>query len=628
MDAKLVKILNALRTDDYVTAENLSHLTGMGVKTVRIKIGMLNDQLAPYGACVVSRAHYGYKLSVSDADAYEHLARGFSREPEKIPDTAPGRESYCLHRLLTCDGYLKLDDLAEELYISRTTVFFAVRNVENTLAAYDLKIERRPHYGVRLAGLERNKRRLLEALPLPAAEQTQARHRELRERLVTLIQKAGFSFSDIALARLVKQVMIAAGRVEKGFSIGEDEALSALAADDNVCRLAEELSREIGAECAGEVRYLALLVMCGRSLEAKNTGAGIPLINERVQGLVVDMLDHVYLGSGVDFRGDLELRISLSLHLISLDTRIFFGLMFAGEELAQTKEYYALAYSCATQACIPLVKYYHTRLTDYETASIALLFALSLEKEKKDIALKRILIFCASGHNSAQLLAHQYEVEFAQYIRAIETRSLSDYTQADIDRADCIFTTVPLPFAADKPVFQVSQFLLPGEIPLVREALVQDTTLEMQRYYSANLFFTGVAGENREEVITELCRRIRAVRPLPEPFERLTLEREKLAPTDYGNLIAFPHPLTTLTEDTFVCVGILEKPILWERNPVQVVLVISTSRFPASQAKLREFHAATLGLITDGAGVRKLIEKPAYQTLMALITKKGCDTTQ
>jgi cellobiose-specific phosphotransferase system component IIB len=45
---------------------------------------------------------------------------------------------------------------------------------------------------------------------------------------------------------------------------------------------------------------------------------------------------------------------------------------------------------------------------------------------------------------------------------------------------------------------------------------------------------------------------------IPASFYRLIIEREEMAPTEFGNKIALPHPIKPATNETFVAIGIFE----------------------------------------------------------------------
>ncbi len=55
--------------------------------------------------------------------------------------------------------------------------------------------------------------------------------------------------------------------------------------------------------------------------------------------------------------------------------------------------------------------------------------------------------------------------------------------------------------------------------------------------------------------------------------------REQITSSYFGNCIAVPHPLTPFSDETFVSLGVLKKPIAWDKNHnVRVVMLVSIER--------------------------------------------------
>lgn len=61
---------------------------------------------------------------------------------------------HIIRRLLIADHFLKLEDLAEELFVSRSTLNNDFKEVKRTLKNYGISIDARPNYGIRLKGDE------------------------------------------------------------------------------------------------------------------------------------------------------------------------------------------------------------------------------------------------------------------------------------------------------------------------------------------------------------------------------------------------------------------------------------------------------------------------------------------
>ena len=69
-----------------------------------------------------------------------------------IPDTRDGRVSFLLNDLLMRSQWVTIEEYADLLYVSARTLSNDMRLVEQKLAQFDLTLEKRPRYGIRVAG--------------------------------------------------------------------------------------------------------------------------------------------------------------------------------------------------------------------------------------------------------------------------------------------------------------------------------------------------------------------------------------------------------------------------------------------------------------------------------------------
>ena len=70
------------------------------------------------------------------------------------------RITYILSTLLSDNHFVKADDLASQMYVSRSSVSSDLKIVKRVLEKYQLKIEHKPNYGMIVVGLEKDKKRL------------------------------------------------------------------------------------------------------------------------------------------------------------------------------------------------------------------------------------------------------------------------------------------------------------------------------------------------------------------------------------------------------------------------------------------------------------------------------------
>ena len=72
-----------------------------------------------------------------------------------------------------------------------------------------------------------------------------------------------------------------------------------------------------------------------------------------------------------------------------------------------------------------------------------------------------------------------------------------------------------------------------------------------------------------------------------------------------------------MTEESFVCVGILENPIIWEKKEVQVVFLVSVSK--KTDKKLKYFYKVTAKFLLNKKNIEKLIKSRKYEDLILML---------
>lgn len=273
-----------------------------------------------------------------------------------------------------------------------------------------------------------------------------------------------------------------------------------------------------------------------------------------------------------------------------------------------------LPFAMAAEASSVLAERYQARVSDDEVGYIALLFALSLERNATSYAKKHVLVVCASGAGSARLLSLRLQREFGSNFERIDTCDVSDLAERDIADIEYIFTTVPLGCRVSVPVVHVSPFLDDSSKLNVRRVIEQDEMASMQSYFSQDLFFAHLSLPTREAVISYLVRATARIVDLPENFEELVLRRERTAATSFGNLVALPHPCEAVSPRTSVTVALLDHPIDWGGKPIQAVFLVCVAR-DASDG-LTAFYRAMVRLITKKQAIQRILGDMRLEVLL------------
>lgn len=243
---------------------------------------------------------------------------------------------------------------------------------------------------------------------------------------------------------------------------------------------------------------------------------------------------------------------------------------------------------------------------------------MALESLKEDIEKKNILLVCMTGKASSQFLSFRFKNEFGVYINRLDICSMYEFEQYDLKDIDYVFTTVPLHTNAKVPIYEISNFLDSSDVPLVRKRLERGSVDFLYSYYREELFFPHIQGATRDEVIREMCHRMAQVYPIPErEFCESVLTRERMGGTDFGNEVAIPHPEDCMVKENVVCVGILDRPVLWSTNAVQ--LVVLAAIYESTSAQTQKFYEMTSALLSNPVRVKRIISRRSYAHFMKLI---------
>lgn len=629
------KILQLLVKTEYITATELAEKLGIGVKTVRTRIKELNSQLGD--VVISSKPRYGYYLGPEGKQQVEELLKNGAQDESQIPATSRERIHYLLAYLLNQKDYVKSENLCEFLYISKGTLTNSLRQVEEVYQKYHITIDKKPNYGIKVKGREFDIRQCMMDVfvkkdgleGVGRVYQTQE-IQQLGKRVYQCMQKYGIEFSEIAYNDFIEHIYIAIRRIRQGQFVEETQGPKPGQAETQFIKeLVDFIEEEYHVAFPQVEQDYLLLQLAGRGIIKEEQEKENFVMHSEMDELVDQMLNMVYREFQVDFRNNLELRMDLNQHLVPLSIRLKYHIFLRNPMLEEIKKNYIFAYTVAFQVSSILKEYYKCEISEDEIGELAEIFELALEQRESEKKKYSILIVCASGRSSSQLLKYRYSQEFKENIKEIFVCNLYEVETFDFSKVDYVFSTVPIQTYVPVPILEVSSFLKESDIAAVRKLFEQGSKEFLWKYYRSELFFTDIHGTTRDEVLAKLCGRVEmATRKNTGMWKNIVsasellqsvLSREELSPTDYGNLVAIPHPDKVFLENTLVAVAVLEKPILWKREPVQVIILtlIGSEEDP----DIQKFYEATTDLLLRSEDIEELIRRKTFDALMGMLKK-------
>ena len=228
---------------------------------------------------------------------------------------------------------------------------------------------------------------------------------------------------------------------------------------------------------------------------------------------------------------------------------------------------------------------------------------------------------CASGAGSARLLEYRVRCEFGDYIDTVSVCNLMDIDRIDFSKIDYVFTTVPISRDLSVPIREVKYFLDDAEIEDVKRFLSVGTQSQdsLKHFFDRKLFFPHLEYSSKQEFLDYLLDRAAQSKMVAANFKELVWKREGVVATAFGNNVAIPHPLEPASSETFVCVGLLDAPVVWDEYG-RTVQVVFLSSFSADVGTARQMLYSKLAdVLVSKPAMKSLISDQRWETLVGVL---------
>lgn len=555
--------------------------------------------------------------------SWEQTTPGDDAERSSFDDT-DSRIRYILTRLLRTNDFVRIEQLADELFVSRATVDRLMPEIKSIVGAYGLQIIARPKYGIAIQG-EEIKKRLCYAhrANMLSLESQEGATRKIQQIVLDVIRKHDLAINDINLYNLIRHCVIAIQRMATGNQLTEAQPLCFEGPVEKEQQAAQELVTRFEAAFGvdipqGETQYIMMHLLGKRIMKQGQT------LTAETMDCIDHVLEEIRREKGMDLTEDAELYTALALHTQPLLSRLRFGLKQENPILQDIKQNMPKAYELAVCAVNVIRRDLSLDMSEDETGYLALHFALALEKHQEADNDWKVLVVCASGRGTAKLICHRLVERYHFKRENLILLSAFELENQDFSNILCIFTTVPLAGTYPVPVVLVdvkmSGQTLERVDDFMRSAYQTPGLSQLPRNL---LFFPDMGFPTREAVLDFLCGEMEERFPFPGgvgAFARQVYQREALSSTEVGNQVAMPHPYGYRGETGAAAFLSLKKPIPWKFGTVRLVILFT---IPEESREMNSLMDSLAELITDEEAARRLTRDLSRETLEAYLQKGG-----
>ncbi len=630
------KILNCLLGGETYTISQIAANVGLSEKTVRTKIDQMNRWLTENNMGRIEKKQGTGIWLEMDGRQWErlqtHLALGRDLDSAVQPDD---RRKQVIGKLLKLKPRqtTTLLQLAESLYLSAPTVGGILREVSPWFEERSLKIASIRSKGVCLVGDEYNfriaiKDYMIELMPevLEALLSSYASGVDIsRVRRIVLeaenawrIELADNSFKMVWIMACLSIARRCFGD-EAVFSTGEENI-----EHYNEYSFAESIYQRI--QQAYEIKIsdddtvlLAVLLLSAKKLKNFSNIQDTDYARQydkdlgKFVKLIIETIDSVL---DIDLSEDQLLYESLLLHMRSAIFRMKYSTA-AGDNISKyVKNEYKQTFLATWSTSNLFEEYYDVQVTEDELAGIALYIQAAIIRRKKGSPLTALLI-SEEGMAASQLNIERLKYSISE-LTEIHAASYHDLKLEQYRDVDVIINMSGNEIGDDR-VVSVEERLSGQSIEAIRQKVNQIFYFRKRpefhfnnlchQLFEVDLFLLRPKVEDKDQLITMMVKKLEEKGDVTPAYLQSVFDRERATTTSIGRGIAIPHGNMSEINESRIVVAILEEPISWHGDMVDVVFLLAvkmTTKFEIRRTK--QFYKDFLQL-TDNDENMEAIKK-------------------
>lgn len=641
--------------DKFVTSKELAAHLNCSDRTIRTYYKTLVEKLDDYsGIDLISKQGYGYKLDVLDDDALadfleENHINDHHFDYQSITDIND-RYNYLLNKLLFEQNEIYFDDLVDELYVSRSTLSSDFKKIRQKFKPYHLKIESKANKGVYVTGSERDKRRFIMDYFISSGfidtmhsyvDNELLNQRISFEELTIIVldecREGGLKLSDFVIQNLVIHIALAIRRITEGFKISklEEEELKLRELPER--QIADNILKRVSVSTGidfpvEEVDYITLHLISKSHGNARYVSESM---QERMRQELIDSIEKI----NPEVKNDFQLIEGLLAHLSTMLIRLEGKVVLENPLTTEIQANYQEMYQLAEQVITTMPTFQSFPLTPNEIAYIALHFMAAKERYKEQRKYN-VLVICATGYGSAQMLKSRIENELGNLISITDVIGYYEINDEKLKGIDFIVSSIDLSnLIFNIPVFTVSVFLTDEELQEIKHGIshlntstslrkMEDETSELSvrevfdDYFSKEAFFI-LSNVSKDEVLRKLVKSIS--KHENDQFEKRILDmmkqREAMSSIIFGEHIAVPHPMKAVGSKHHFAVALIQDELLWDDQYPSIKIVFLMSMSIHENDGLPELTSAIVDLVDEPDLQEQMLACQSFEEFRTLFFK-------
>ena len=572
---KLLKIL--YDAGDYISSIRLADELDISIRTVKSEIKSINAIISLTNSFIISKYGKGYLLKLSN-QFDKSLVEG--KRFNHFFDSNQDRIIYILRKLLLADNYIKIEKLADDLYISRGLLTKILKDVRSQLIRFRLSIVNKPNYGILIKGNEKDKRLAISDYffhsdielnteylkDFSKIGYNKQKNRDLFKYIDEILYKYKIDLSEYSVNNLIVHLYITLSRIHSGHQIEISSELNSKNSVEH--KAARELldyfqtKINIDVTCE-EIDFIAEHIKSKRILD-------VVLLSDSEIRKLKQCIEVMYLeinnNFGFDFTLDSELYQYLYLHIPQMVRRLQAHMTIRNTSVIDNKRRYLFATKVTHSACAVIEQYYNVRVDLNEFGYLLLYFNLAITKFEVNKIIK-IGIFTGRSRPESMMYLNEVREQFPSRKYDIENiQKISEDYDLIISLYKCD-TEVSCPLV----IIENDDYMNKVQ-KIVYEIRYQN--LNINKYLQDEYIYFNLEGETKADV----CRNFYKLLYDRNLITDIPNSANEFIDDEIGNgIVHFQDSYRIVRKNMwFICT--LKKPIYWDKQSVKILMLTKTKK--------------------------------------------------
>ncbi|MFB1050034.1 transcription antiterminator [Paraliobacillus sp. JSM ZJ581] len=587
-------ILNELQEQEMTTASSLALVVEASVRTVKNDISMLKKKLKNEGIEIKSSPNKGYHLWYKDDYSKEFLTKGLASIDIKrlnlFKRNNYERIFYIIRALLLSKGYIKLDHLAEKMFISRSTLNQDMPEVKRILSKYHLHCVSKANYGITIKGDELDKR-ICFAEYFFHNKTTFENSNELEEKLYdlkhtmipfveellrTICDQYSISLSDFSLKNIAIHALISIFRSNAGHTIEisseyekeiNETYPTIYLASKKLCDTINQVFKTNLAK--SDIYYIAMHLESKQLLQSTDTE---PMMLAEVHRVLQDVYAEIKSNFDIDISNDPVLNEYLPLHILQMIKRVNHRIVLRNPVVHENLQKYLFATKVTISAVKVIEDHYQIEISLEEFGYLALYFNVALRNLRKE---KKITICLISGRGRAETIMYINELKenFSENNYELINYDSLDEAMEQMNDIDVLVSSYKhrLSRAIPQVAIEKGNYIEKIKQLVNRLDLFQ---LDMERYFKPAYANFQLEGTDKRSILKNIMQELQGLGII----EKKTKINTPFISHEIGNNIVHLQDLYKICRKPICYIAVLKKPIIWDKDIIKVLFLIKTKR--------------------------------------------------